>query len=95
MTSPAPPTRSNVARPSSQPMPPPESISEARTRASSADWASVRASRYSRRGGIRSDDDLGALDRVGAEGAIVGRALLEGHIDLTSCLLRPWPGSDP
>jgi phosphoribosylformimino-5-aminoimidazole carboxamide ribotide isomerase len=46
-------------------------------------------------GGIRSDDDLGALDRVGAEGAIVGRALLEGHIDLAACLLRPWPGSDP
>ena len=46
-------------------------------------------------GGIRSDDDLGALDRVGAEGAIVGRALLEGNIDLAACLLRPWPGSDP
>lgn len=28
-------------------------------------------------GGIRSDDDLAALARVGAEGAIVGRALLE------------------
>ena len=46
-------------------------------------------------GGIRSDDDLDALDRVGTEGAIVGRALLEGHIDLAARLLRPWPGSDP
>ena len=33
-------------------------------------------------GGIRSDADVAALERAGAEGAIVGRALLEGHIEL-------------
>ena len=33
-------------------------------------------------GGIRSDADLDALKRAGVEGAIVGRALLEGRIDL-------------
>jgi phosphoribosylformimino-5-aminoimidazole carboxamide ribotide isomerase len=33
-------------------------------------------------GGIRSETDLSALAEVGAEGAIVGRALLEGHIQL-------------
>ena len=31
-------------------------------------------------GGVRTDDDLAALDRAGAEGAIVGRALLEGRL---------------
>jgi len=31
-------------------------------------------------GGIRSEEDLAALDRVGAEGAIVGRAVLEGRL---------------
>jgi len=31
-------------------------------------------------GGIRSDDDVDALRRAGAEGAIVGRALLEGKL---------------
>jgi phosphoribosylformimino-5-aminoimidazole carboxamide ribotide isomerase len=31
-------------------------------------------------GGIRSDSDIDALARVGAEGAIVGRALLEGRV---------------
>jgi phosphoribosylformimino-5-aminoimidazole carboxamide ribotide isomerase len=33
-------------------------------------------------GGIRSDDDIAALERAGAEGAIVGRALLEGKLSL-------------
>jgi phosphoribosylformimino-5-aminoimidazole carboxamide ribotide isomerase len=33
-------------------------------------------------GGIRNEDDLAALDAAGAEGAIVGRALLEGTVAL-------------
>jgi len=33
-------------------------------------------------GGIRSEDDLTALEALGLEGAIVGRALLEGAISL-------------
>jgi len=33
-------------------------------------------------GGIRSDADVDALARAGAEGAIVGRALLEGRIEI-------------
>jgi len=33
-------------------------------------------------GGIRSDDDLAALAGLGLEGAVVGRALLEGTISL-------------
>jgi phosphoribosylformimino-5-aminoimidazole carboxamide ribotide isomerase len=33
-------------------------------------------------GGIRSEDDVDALAQAGAEGAIVGRALLEGRIEL-------------
>jgi phosphoribosylformimino-5-aminoimidazole carboxamide ribotide isomerase len=33
-------------------------------------------------GGIRDEDDVAALERAGAEGAIVGRALLEGRIAL-------------
>src|SRR5580765_2515242 len=33
-------------------------------------------------GGIRSDEDVDALERAGAEGAIVGRALLEGRLRL-------------
>ena len=40
-------------------------------------------------GGIRSDADLDALETAGAEGAIVGRALLEGRIDLARRLLGP------
>ena len=35
-------------------------------------------------GGIRSDDDLDALVDLGLEGAVVGRALLEGTISLAS-----------
>ena len=31
-------------------------------------------------GGVRSAEDLGALAALGLEGAVVGRALLEGHI---------------
>jgi phosphoribosylformimino-5-aminoimidazole carboxamide ribotide isomerase len=38
-------------------------------------------------GGIRSEADLGALARAGAEGAIVGRALLEGRL-VSSALSR-------
>jgi phosphoribosylformimino-5-aminoimidazole carboxamide ribotide isomerase len=33
-------------------------------------------------GGIRSEADLDALEQAGAEGAIVGRALLDGRIEL-------------
>jgi phosphoribosylformimino-5-aminoimidazole carboxamide ribonucleotide (ProFAR) isomerase len=33
-------------------------------------------------GGIRSEADVDALEQVGTEGAIVGRALLEGQIQL-------------
>lgn len=34
-------------------------------------------------GGVRSEADLAAIARVGCEGAIVGRALLEGHVPLS------------
>jgi|SRR3954471_3444561 len=40
-------------------------------------------------GGIRSDADLDALEGTGVEAAIVGRALLEGRIDLGRRLLGP------
>jgi phosphoribosyl isomerase A len=33
-------------------------------------------------GGIRSNEDLDALEQAGAESAVVGRALLEGRLDL-------------
>jgi phosphoribosylformimino-5-aminoimidazole carboxamide ribonucleotide (ProFAR) isomerase len=33
-------------------------------------------------GGVRSDEDIDGLERAGAEGAIVGRALLEGRVGL-------------
>ena len=33
-------------------------------------------------GGIRSDEDIDALERAGAEGAVVGRASLEGRLEL-------------
>jgi phosphoribosylformimino-5-aminoimidazole carboxamide ribotide isomerase len=46
-------------------------------------------------GGIRSDDDLAALERAGAEGAIVGRALLEGRLDLKPGRRQAGPGPDP
>lgn len=35
-------------------------------------------------GGIRSDGDIAALSEAGAEGAIVGRALLEGTLSLSA-----------
>lgn len=35
-------------------------------------------------GGIRSRADLAELERLGCEGAIVGRALLEGSLPLTT-----------
>jgi phosphoribosylformimino-5-aminoimidazole carboxamide ribotide isomerase len=34
-------------------------------------------------GGVRSLEDLAAVETVGCEGAIVGRALLEGHLPLS------------
>ena len=34
-------------------------------------------------GGVRSLDDLAAIEAAGCEGAIVGRALLEGQLPLT------------
>jgi phosphoribosylformimino-5-aminoimidazole carboxamide ribonucleotide (ProFAR) isomerase len=34
-------------------------------------------------GGISSEDDLGALETVGVEAAIVGRAVVEGRVSLT------------
>jgi phosphoribosylformimino-5-aminoimidazole carboxamide ribotide isomerase len=40
-------------------------------------------------GGIRSEADLEALAQAGAEGAIVGRALLEGSIPLASLSAMP------
>lgn len=39
-------------------------------------------------GGIRTSEDLDAVERLGCEGAIVGRALLEGRLPL-SILQRP------
>jgi phosphoribosylformimino-5-aminoimidazole carboxamide ribotide isomerase len=39
-------------------------------------------------GGIRSVDDLAAVEAVGCEGAIVGRALLEGLVPLATLALR-------
>ncbi|MFL6015419.1 MAG: HisA/HisF-related TIM barrel protein, partial [Gaiellaceae bacterium] len=33
-------------------------------------------------GGVRSDEDVAALAEAGAEGAIVGRAVLEGRLSL-------------
>ncbi len=35
-------------------------------------------------GGIRSEDDLAGLAALGLEGAVVGRALLEGAIPLSA-----------
>jgi phosphoribosylformimino-5-aminoimidazole carboxamide ribotide isomerase len=35
-------------------------------------------------GGVRSEEDLAALEQAGCEGAIVGRALLEGGLALTA-----------
>ncbi|MDQ6793388.1 MAG: 1-(5-phosphoribosyl)-5-[(5-phosphoribosylamino)methylideneamino] imidazole-4-carboxamide isomerase [Chloroflexota bacterium] len=37
-------------------------------------------------GGIRSEDDLAAVRSIGCSGAIVGRALYEGGLDLASAL---------
>ncbi len=34
-------------------------------------------------GGVRSPEDLAAIEEVGCEGAVVGRALLEGRLPLT------------
>jgi phosphoribosylformimino-5-aminoimidazole carboxamide ribonucleotide (ProFAR) isomerase len=35
-------------------------------------------------GGIRSEDDLAAVAAVGCEGAVVGRALLDGSLPLAA-----------
>ena len=32
-------------------------------------------------GGIRSQEDVAALDRLGVEAAVIGKALLDGDID--------------
>lgn len=40
-------------------------------------------------GGVRSLDDLAAIEAAGCEGAVVGRALLEGRLPL-STLAGPW-----
>jgi uncharacterized protein related to proFAR isomerase len=40
-------------------------------------------------GGIRSEDDLAQLSGLGLEGAVVGRALLEGMIPLEALRRQP------
>jgi phosphoribosylformimino-5-aminoimidazole carboxamide ribotide isomerase len=40
-------------------------------------------------GGIRSEDDLASLAAIGMEGAVVGRALLEGAIPLAAVAGKP------
>jgi phosphoribosylformimino-5-aminoimidazole carboxamide ribotide isomerase len=48
-------------------------------------------------GGIRSEDDLAAVRSIGCSGAIVGRALYEGRLDLASALRQsrePAPAGD-
>jgi phosphoribosylformimino-5-aminoimidazole carboxamide ribotide isomerase len=40
-------------------------------------------------GGIRSHDDLAAIEEAGCEGAVVGRALLEGSLPLAILATRP------
>jgi len=37
-------------------------------------------------GGVRSPGDLELLRRAGAEGAVIGRAAIEGSLDLAACL---------
>jgi phosphoribosylformimino-5-aminoimidazole carboxamide ribonucleotide (ProFAR) isomerase len=39
-------------------------------------------------GGIRSEADLDALEALGIEGAIVGRALLDGSLPLDTVAAR-------
>jgi phosphoribosylformimino-5-aminoimidazole carboxamide ribotide isomerase len=39
-------------------------------------------------GGIRSEADLAAVERLGFEGAIVGRALLQGHLPISILALH-------
>jgi phosphoribosylformimino-5-aminoimidazole carboxamide ribotide isomerase len=45
-------------------------------------------------GGVRSLDDLGTIEAAGCEGAIVGRALLEGRLPL-SALAGAWAEAMP
>jgi phosphoribosylformimino-5-aminoimidazole carboxamide ribotide isomerase len=40
-------------------------------------------------GGVRSEADLAALERTGCEGAIVGRALIDGRLALPLLFARP------
>jgi phosphoribosylanthranilate isomerase len=40
-------------------------------------------------GGIRTEDDLDRLAGLGLEGAVVGRALLEGSIPLAAVTTAP------
>jgi phosphoribosylformimino-5-aminoimidazole carboxamide ribotide isomerase len=40
-------------------------------------------------GGVRSLDDLAAIEEAGCEGAVVGRALLEGSLPLAALATRP------
>jgi len=42
-------------------------------------------------GGVRSEDDLAAIEQTGCEGAVVGRALLQGGVPLSA--LRAPPAS--
>ena len=46
-------------------------------------------------GGIRSEEDLAALADAGAEGAVVGRALLEGRLSLGPATPRGGRAPDP
>lgn len=41
-------------------------------------------------GGIRSKADLAAVERLGCEGAVVGRALLEGRLPLSTLAAGLW-----
>jgi phosphoribosylformimino-5-aminoimidazole carboxamide ribonucleotide (ProFAR) isomerase len=43
-------------------------------------------------GGIRSEEDLAAVRSIGCSGAIVGRALYEGGLDLAAALRRQSRG---
>lgn len=46
-------------------------------------------------GGIRSAADLAALEALGLEGAVVGRALLEGAIPIEAIRARSGPSAEP
>jgi phosphoribosylformimino-5-aminoimidazole carboxamide ribonucleotide (ProFAR) isomerase len=46
-------------------------------------------------GGIASTDDLAAVRQTGAEAAIVGRAVMEGGLDLTAAMALREPAAPP